>query len=72
MAAPATALAHVQADATILVMPGNALDLAEAIQSRRSIAGDREAECRRILATCLSKSRGPSVAVVLINGDAHP
>jgi hypothetical protein len=74
MAAPATELAHFLVDAAVLVRPSNALDLAEAIRAAaaQSLADDREAERRRILATGLSKTRGlPSFASVL-TGDARP
>lgn len=75
MAAPATELAHLLADAAILVAPGIASALAEAIlaAAAEDRADQREAERRRVLATCLSKSRGlTSFAAVLINGDARP
>jgi colanic acid biosynthesis glycosyl transferase WcaI len=68
MAAPATELANFLADVAILVTPGNALALAKAIlaAAAESRADEREAERRRILATCLSKSRGlTSFAAVL-------
>jgi colanic acid biosynthesis glycosyl transferase WcaI len=75
MAASTTELAHVLADAAILVEPGDALALAEAIlaAAAESRADQRGVERRRILAARLSKSRGlTSFAAVLINGDARP
>jgi len=59
MAAPSTELAHFLAGAAILVMPGNASGLAEAIAAAAAHRADeREAEQRKILAARLSKRGG--------------
>jgi len=73
MAAPSTELACFLTGAAILVMPGNASALAEAIAAAAAHQADEhEAEQRKILAARLSKRRGlATFAAVLINGDAR-